>query len=57
MSSAGLSQTPNLLVARKPPRQTSPKELLALGIREYREVFFKPYRIIYRVVTRPFASC
>lgn len=21
-----------------------------LGIREYREVFFKPYRIIYRVI-------
>ena len=27
-----------------------PKELLALGIREYRETFFKPYRIIYRVI-------
>lgn len=27
-----------------------PRELLALGMREYREVFFKPYRIIYRVV-------
>ena len=27
-----------------------PKELLDLGIRDYREVFFKPYRIIYRVV-------
>ena len=27
-----------------------PKELLALGIREYREIFFKPYRIIYRVI-------
>ena len=26
-----------------------PKELLDIGIREYREVFFKPYRIIYRV--------
>ena len=25
------------------------KELLALGIREYRETFFKPYRIVYRV--------
>jgi toxin ParE1/3/4 len=23
--------------------------LLALGIRDYRETFFKPYRIIYRV--------
>lgn len=28
-----------------------PKELLAIGLREYREVFFKPYRIIYRVMT------
>ncbi|HEY8623870.1 MAG TPA: type II toxin-antitoxin system RelE/ParE family toxin [Casimicrobiaceae bacterium] len=26
-----------------------PKELLALGIREYRQAFFKPYRLIYRV--------
>ena len=27
-----------------------PKELLAVGIRKYREIFFKPYRIIYRVL-------
>lgn len=27
-----------------------PKELLDLGIREYRELFFGPYRIIYRVM-------
>ena len=26
------------------------KELLALGIREYRETYFKPYRVIYRVI-------
>lgn len=25
------------------------KELLALGIREYRQTHFKPYRLIYRV--------
>jgi len=31
-------------------RGTHPKELVALGIREYRETFFKPYRVIYRVV-------
>ena len=30
-------------------RGPHPPELLALGIREYREVFFKPYRVIYRV--------
>ena len=33
-----------------PERGAYPKELLALGIREYREIFFKPYRIIYRVI-------
>jgi toxin ParE1/3/4 len=31
-------------------RGVHPKELLALGIREYREVFFKPYRLIYRII-------
>ena len=33
-----------------PQRGAYPRELLAMGIREYREVFFKPYRIIYKVV-------
>ena len=33
-----------------PERGAYPNELLALGIREYRETFFKPYRIIYRVM-------
>ena len=33
-----------------PERGAYPKELLALGIREYREIFFKPYRIIYRIM-------
>jgi toxin ParE1/3/4 len=32
-----------------PERGPHPPELLSLGIREYREVFFKPYRVIYRV--------
>lgn len=32
-----------------PERGAYPKELLALGIREYRQTFFKPYRMIYRV--------
>ncbi|MFL6713142.1 MAG: type II toxin-antitoxin system RelE/ParE family toxin [Sulfurifustis sp.] len=31
-----------------PGRGSYPKELAALGIRDYRQVFFKPYRIIYR---------
>jgi len=30
-------------------RGAHPPELLALGIREYRETSFKPYRIVYRV--------
>lgn len=33
-----------------PVRGAYPKELLSLGIREYREIFFKPYRIIYRIL-------
>ena len=35
-----------------PQRGNYPKELLDIGIREYREVFFKPYRILYRVVEK-----
>lgn len=35
-----------------PERGSYPKELSVLGIREFREVFFKPYRIIYRVERR-----
>ncbi len=35
-----------------PERGVYPKELLKLGIREYREIFFKPYRIIYRVMEK-----
>ncbi|BAO45595.1 type II toxin-antitoxin system RelE/ParE family toxin [Thiolapillus brandeum] len=33
-----------------PERGNYPPELSSLGIREYREIFFKPYRIIYRVL-------
>jgi toxin ParE1/3/4 len=39
-------------LARFPNRGNHPKELLALGMREYREVFFKPYRIIYRTIEK-----
>ena len=35
-----------------PERGDYPKELAALGIREYREIFFKPYRIIYRILEK-----
>ncbi len=33
-----------------PERGAYPKELLAVGLREYREIHVKPYRIIYRVM-------
>ena len=37
-------------LARQPNRGVIPAELSKLGIRDYRELFFKPYRIIYRVI-------
>ncbi len=36
-------------LSRFPLRGTHPAELLALGIREYRQTFFQPYRMIYCV--------
>ena len=33
-----------------PERGNYPVELLDIGIREYREIFSRPYRIIYRVM-------
>jgi len=33
-------------LAEFPDRGVYPKELLSLGMRDYRELFFKPYRII-----------
>ena len=32
-----------------PERGAITKELLALGIRDYRETYFKPYRILYQI--------
>jgi toxin ParE1/3/4 len=46
-----LTQTAEGL-ANLPERGSHPKELLALGIKEYRQVFFKPYRVIYRVMEK-----
>jgi toxin ParE1/3/4 len=37
-------------LAAFPERGAYPKELVALGIREYRQTSFKPYRVIYRVM-------
>ncbi len=36
-------------LSKFPERGSRPKELLAVGIQEYRQVFFKPYRVIYRL--------
>jgi toxin ParE1/3/4 len=36
-------------LAEHPERGSIPKELRSLGMAEYRQVFFKPYRLIYRV--------
>ena len=37
-------------LSEHPHRGSYPRELLDIGIREYREVFFKPYRIVYRTI-------
>ena len=35
-----------------PERGNIPKELSSLGITDYREAHYKPYRIIYRIIGR-----
>jgi toxin ParE1/3/4 len=37
-------------LAQFPERGSYPKELVALGIKAYRQTAFKPYRVIYRVL-------
>jgi toxin ParE1/3/4 len=37
-------------LTRLPERGSYPKELSALGIKEYRQALFKSYRVIYRIV-------
>ena len=39
-------------LAIMPERGSYPRELLDLGIKDYRQVVFKPYRLIYRVMGR-----
>ena len=41
-------------LSRFPKRDSYPKELVDLGIKEYRQTFFKPYRAIYRVTGSQF---
>lgn len=37
-------------LAQFPERGSHPKELVALGIKDYRQTIFMPYRVIYRVL-------
>ena len=39
-------------LAVMPERGSYPKELLDLGIKDYRQLFFKPYCLVYRVMGR-----
>lgn len=39
-------------LADNPERGAYPNELIAVGLREYREIYFKPYRIIYRIIAK-----
>lgn len=36
-------------LSENPTRGVYPRELIDLGIKEYRQVFFKPFRIIYTI--------
>lgn len=35
-------------LSKFPERGSHPRELLKLGIKEFRQIFFKPHRVIYR---------
>lgn len=37
-------------LSTNPERGSVPKELGSLGIKDYRQSFFKPYRVIYRML-------
>ena len=39
-------------LSKFPERGSHPGELASLGIKEYRQTAFKPYRVIYRVTGR-----
>lgn len=39
-------------LATFPERGAITKELLSVGVRDYRETYFKPYRVIYRAIDR-----
>jgi|SRR6185437_12154767 len=45
-------ETAALSLSELPERGNVPKELRSLGLREYRELHWKPYRLIYRIDDR-----
>lgn len=49
-----LDQVTDLIeaLAQFPDRGSHPRELLELGIKDYRQLVFKPYRLLYRVIGR-----
>ena len=44
-------------LAKFPERGTYPKELASLGIKEYRQAYCKPYRVIYRIAGTQVVIC
>lgn len=55
-SAANANHVPDRLMevaaglAQFPERGSYPRELVALGIKDYRQTAFKPYRVIHRVL-------
>ena len=41
-----------LSLVENPHRGVHPPELISVGVREFREIFFKPYRMVYRVMDK-----
>ena len=39
-------------LSRRPERARYPKKLVGLGIKEFRQILLKPYRVIYRVTSK-----
>ena len=47
---SGVVLTEDESLSAAPTRGSQPMELRGLGDQQYHQVFFKPYRLIYRVV-------
>ncbi len=49
-----LNQIENAIdsLSHYPERGSYPDELINLGIKQYREVYFKPYRLVYQIIKK-----